>query len=165
MTKFKAMLAAGAVALALSSGAASAQGYYYGDDCHDENAHAGTIVGAIAGGIIGHQFGHGGGRTAATIGGVFLGGLAGNQIAGDMPCEDRRYAFRVYSDGFDGPIGQRYDWRNPRGDYGYFTPVREFEDEDGYVCRDFDEGVWRDGAWRERHGTACRERDGNWHFR
>jgi surface antigen len=152
-----------AAALTLIAGSASAQGYYYGDDCHADNAKTGTILGAIAGGVIGNQFGHGGGRAAATIGGVFLGGLAGNQIAGDMPCEDRRYAFRVYSDGFEGPIGQRYEWRNPHGDYGYFMPTREYEDGPT-VCRDFEEGVWRDGAWRVRQGTACRQEDGNWHF-
>jgi surface antigen len=161
--RLKTILAATTLALCLGSGAASAEGYYYGDDCHSDNAKTGTIVGAIAGGIIGNQFGRGGGRTAATIGGVFLGGLAGNQIAGDMPCEDRRYAFQVYSDGFNGPIGQRSEWRNPRGDYGYFTPTREYYDGDT-VCRDFEEGVWRGGAWHVRQGSACRQRDGNWHF-
>jgi surface antigen len=164
MSKLKAVVAAAAMALIAGTGAASAQGYYYGEDCHEQNATAGTIVGAIAGGIIGSQFGRGGGRAAATVGGVFLGGVAGNQIAGDMNCEDRRYAFRVYSDGFNGPVGQRYEWRNPRGDYGYFTPVREYQDGP-YLCRDFEEGVWRDGAWRVRNGTACRQDDGNWHFR
>jgi len=164
MSRMKATMFAAAVALSVSAGTASAQGYYYGEDCHDQNATTGTILGAIAGGVIGSRFGHGGGRAAATVGGVFLGGMAGNQIAGDMDCDDRRYAFRVYSDGFDGPIGQRYEWRNPRGDYGYFTPTREYQDGP-YLCRDFEEGVWRDGAWRIHTGTACRQDDGNWHFR
>ncbi|HTQ14978.1 MAG TPA: RT0821/Lpp0805 family surface protein [Rhizomicrobium sp.] len=158
-------LAAGALALTLGATAASAQGYDYGEDCHDQNARAGTVLGAIAGGVIGNQIGHGGGKTAATVGGVVLGGIAGNQIAGDMPCEDRRYAFAVYQEGFDGPIGQRYEWRNPRGNYGYFTPVREYEDSEGYTCRDFEEGVWRHGEWHIRTGTACREGDGRWYFR
>ena len=152
-----------AAALVLCSGAASAQAYYYGDDCHDQKA-AGTVLGAIAGGIVGNQFGRGGGKAAATVGGVFLGGVAGSTLASDMPCDDRRYAFRVYTDGFTGPVGRRYEWRNPNGDYGYFIPTREYQDG-AFVCRDFDESVYRKGRWHERQGSACRHKDGNWHFR
>jgi surface antigen len=158
------IFAAAALVLCSSAGAASAQGYYYGDDCRSENAAAGTVLGAIAGGIGGNRFGRGGGRAAATVGGVFLGGMAGNAIAGDMPCDDRRYAFRVYTDGFTGPVGRRYEWRNPNGDYGYFIPTREYQDGPT-VCRDFDESVYRRGRWHERQGSACRQHDGNWHFR
>lgn len=164
MSRTTKLLAAAAIALCASGGAASAQGYYYGEDCHDQNAATGTIVGAIAGGIIGNQFGRGGGRTAATAGGVILGGMAGNQIAGDMDCDDRREAFRVYYEGLDGPIGERHEWRRRGGRWGYFTPTREYYDGP-VLCRDFEEGVWRDEAWRIHTGTACRESDGNWHFR
>jgi surface antigen len=152
-----------ASALLFISGPTSAQGYYYGDDCRSQKA-AGTVLGAIAGGIIGNQFGRGGGKAVTTIGGVVLGGVAGNAIASDMPCDDRRYAFRVYTDGFVGPIGRRYEWRNPNGDYGYFIPTREYRDG-GYTCRDFDESAYRRGRWHERQGSACRREDGNWHFR
>jgi len=41
---------------------------------------AGAVVGGIAGGLLGNTVGQGGGRTAATIGGVVLGGLVGNEI-------------------------------------------------------------------------------------
>lgn len=158
----KSMLLA-AAALVMISSAASAQDYYYGNDCRNQRA-AGTVLGAIAGGIIGNQFGHGGGKAAATVGGVVLGGMAGNAIASDMPCDDRQYAFRVYRDGFDGPLGRRYEWRNPNGDYGYFIPTREFQDGP-YICRDFDESVYRNGRWHERQGTACRHENGGWYFR
>jgi surface antigen len=136
--------------------------YYYGDDCRAQNAGAGTIVGAIAGGLIGSQFGHGGGRAAATVGGVVLGGVVGNKIAGDMDCQDRQYAFRTYNQGLDGNIGQRYQWRDSRGHYGYFTPTREYRRHHRW-CRDFEEGVWRGGRWVVQTGTACRFDDG-WHF-
>jgi len=150
---FKRIAVAAAMALAASAGSASAQDYYYGDDCHDQNRAAGTVLGAIAGGIIGSRFGHGGGKVAATVGGVFIGG------------DDRHYAFKVYQQGFYGPIGQRYEWRNDaEGDYGYFTPLREYYDGP-YLCRDFDIQTWRHDAWHEHNGTACREDDGNWHFR
>jgi surface antigen len=161
--KFAGVVGASILLLGFTVSSAQAQGY--GDDCRNQNAATGTVLGAIAGGIIGNQFGHGGGRVAATVGGVVLGGVAGNAIASDIDCDDRPAAFRVYNQGFEGPIGQRYDWRDDRtGHYGYFIPVREFEDGP-YVCRDFREGVWRHDMWQEHTGTACREEDGEWHFR
>ena len=46
------------------------------------NAAAGTVLGAVAGGLLGNQIGHGGGRAAATILGAVGGGALGNRIAG-----------------------------------------------------------------------------------
>jgi outer membrane lipoprotein SlyB len=46
----------------------------------DNNNIAGTIIGGIAGGLIGHQIGGGSGQTAATIVGGVGGAVAGNQI-------------------------------------------------------------------------------------
>ncbi|MGH6959580.1 MAG: glycine zipper 2TM domain-containing protein, partial [Dongiaceae bacterium] len=40
----------------------------------------GTIGGAAAGGVIGHQFGKGRGKDAATVGGAILGAMAGREI-------------------------------------------------------------------------------------
>jgi uncharacterized protein YcfJ len=44
---------------------------------------AGTAIGAVAGGVIGHQVGSGRGNDAATVGGALLGGLLGHQIEKD----------------------------------------------------------------------------------
>ena len=41
---------------------------------------AGTVIGGIAGGVIGHQIGNGGGKTAATVIGTIGGAVVGNQI-------------------------------------------------------------------------------------
>jgi uncharacterized protein YcfJ len=41
---------------------------------------AGTVLGAIAGGVIGHQVGNGRGNDVATAAGAIGGGIAGNQI-------------------------------------------------------------------------------------
>ena len=46
----------------------------------DNNNIAGTIIGGIAGGLIGHQIGGGSGQTAAPIVGGVGGAVAGNQI-------------------------------------------------------------------------------------
>jgi surface antigen len=133
---------------------------YYEDNCRRGNTAAGTIFGALAGGLIGGAASHGNG--GAVIGGAVLGGLLGNAVAHDMPCEDHPYAFRVYSDGLNGDLGHRYSWRHGY-DYGYFTPVQEFR-RDGYVCRYWTETTYAHGRAYSRSGTACRQRDGNWRF-
>jgi len=40
----------------------------------------GAVGGAVVGGVIGHQFGGGTGKTLATAGGAVAGGIAGNEI-------------------------------------------------------------------------------------
>lgn len=49
-------------------------------EVRDHNRIAGTAIGAVAGGLIGHQIGGGKGKDLATIGGAVAGGYAGNQI-------------------------------------------------------------------------------------
>jgi surface antigen len=135
-------------------------GYYQQSDCHRGNAAAGTVFGALAGGLIGGAASHGNG--GAVVGGAILGGLLGNTISRDIDCDDQPAAFRVYSDGLNGDIGRRYDWRG-RNDYGYFTPTREFR-RGGLVCREFNETTYHGGRTFTRTGTACRQNDGNWRF-
>jgi uncharacterized protein YcfJ len=43
----------------------------------------GTVGGAVAGGVIGSQFGGGNGKTAATIGGAVAGGYIGHELTKD----------------------------------------------------------------------------------
>ena len=133
----------------------------YEQDCHRGNSAAGTIFGAIAGGLIGGAASHGNG--GAVAGGAILGGLLGNAVSQDIDCDDQPYAYRVYAGGLNGDLGRRYEWRHDRA-YGYFTPVREFRRGDT-VCRDFTETSYRaDGRSFTRSGTACRQVDGNWRF-
>jgi hypothetical protein len=53
----------------------------------------GTLGGAALGGLVGNQFGKGGGNVAATVGGVVVGGLVGNALGRDT---DDYYARRTY---------------------------------------------------------------------
>jgi uncharacterized protein YcfJ len=46
----------------------------------DDNQIAGTVIGAVAGGVIGHQVGGGRGRDLATVAGAVGGGIAGKKI-------------------------------------------------------------------------------------
>ncbi len=136
------------------------EGYYENNCRKDSNKVAGTLFGALAGGLIGGAASHGNG--GAVVGGAILGGLLGNAVSRDIPCEDHPYAFRAYATGLNGDLGRRYDWRH--GDnYGYFTPQREFN-RGGRVCRSWSETTYVRGRSYNRSGTACRYNDGNWHF-
>ena len=45
-----------------------------------QSSGAGAVIGGVAGGVIGHQIGSGRGNTVATIAGVGVGALAGNEV-------------------------------------------------------------------------------------
>ncbi|TCV95915.1 glycine zipper 2TM protein [Luteibacter rhizovicinus] len=49
-------------------------------DAKDQHQIAGTAIGAVAGGVLGHQVGGGKGKTLATVAGAVGGGYAGNRI-------------------------------------------------------------------------------------
>lgn len=131
-------------------------------DCHRENSATGTILGAIAGGLIGGFASHGSGL--ATVGGVIGGGVLGNVIGGDMDCDDQAQAYPVYVDSLNGAIGRPYEWhRGPN--HGTFTSTREFR-RDGRLCREFTTTTWRGGESHTRTGVACRDPrgDAGWRF-
>ncbi len=120
----------------------------------------GTVVGAVAGGLIGNQFGHGAGRALATAAGVVVGGMIGSQIGKDMDAEDRRYAieaeYRALED------DEEHRWRNAdSGHYGYIKPRRSYRRE-GLVCREYEHTVYIDNEPETMVGTACRQYDGTW---
>jgi uncharacterized protein YcfJ len=50
------------------------------DQPKDKHRIAGTAIGAVAGGLLGHQVGGGKGKTLATVGGAVAGGYAGNKV-------------------------------------------------------------------------------------
>jgi surface antigen len=147
-----------ATLIALAFGTSGA----FADECSGRDHTAGTVLGAIAGGVLGGAVSHGNG--GAVIGGALLGGLAGNAISRDMDCEDRPYAARTYDQSFRGPVGRRYSWsRGP--DRGYVVTNREYRGR-GELCRDFTQVVYRRGREFTRQGTACRPmRGGDWRFR
>jgi surface antigen len=147
-----------AAALVLGIGTSAAQA----DECSGRDHTAGTVLGAIAGGVLGGAVSHGNG--VAVVGGAILGGLAGNSLSRDMDCEDRPYAARSYHESFSGPIGRRHEWRHGR-DRGYVVSTREYW-RGNRICRDFTQVVWRNGRQHVREGTACRPRHGGgeWRF-
>jgi len=54
----------------------------------DEHRITGSVLGAVAGGVIGHQFGGGRGKDVATVVGALGGGYAGNQAQGALQNND-----------------------------------------------------------------------------
>ncbi|MFD1803173.1 glycine zipper 2TM domain-containing protein [Mixta tenebrionis] len=54
----------------------------------DENRIAGSVLGAVAGGVLGHQFGGGRGKDVATVAGALAGGYAGNRVQGNLQDRD-----------------------------------------------------------------------------
>jgi surface antigen len=146
---------AAVAALALCTTATGA----FADECRDNRA-AGTVLGAIAGGVLGGAISHGNG--GAVVGGVILGGIAGHEIASNIDCSDRPYAYRVYREALDGPVGERYEWEH-HGHHGYIVTHREYWRGD-HLCRDFTVVTWRHGDEYSRDGTACRYEGGEWHF-
>ena len=149
----KIALSTAAAALMLGLGATGA----LADDCHSDHA-TGTVLGAIAGGLIGSAASHGNG--GAVVGGAIVGGLAGNAISRDIDCDDRDYASRAYEDAFDGDVGRHYEWEGRHGGHGYIVVNRAYR-EDGHRCVDFTQVVWHHDDRREHDGTAC-HRHGNW---
>ena len=154
MKKTALMIAAAGLALGLGASSALA------DDCSGHDHAAGTVLGAIAGGVLGGAVSHGNG--GAVIGGALLGGLAGNAVSRDMDCSDRPYAARAYDDSFHGRVGERREWNNGPN-RGYVVTDREYR-RGPRLCRDFTQVVYRHGREFDRHGTACQRRNGEWEF-
>jgi surface antigen len=119
----------------------------------------GTVVGALAGGVVGNQFGHGPGRVAATVGGAALGGLLGGAFGAQLDEADRQAAYAAQTAALEN--GQRQAWRGPNGAYGYVEPGAEAQRAEGY-CREFTQKIYIGGRPQTGVGLACRQADGSW---
>jgi uncharacterized protein YcfJ len=61
------------------------------DSSGDNHRIAGTAIGAVAGGLLGHQVGGGKGKTLATVGGAVAGGYVGNKVQQNHQQKNARY--------------------------------------------------------------------------
>lgn len=127
------------------------------------NQDTGTVVGAVAGGVIGNQFGSGKGKVLATAVGVVAGGIIGSEIGRRMDEHDRRQAMEAEYRALEyGNDDQPTRWRNANsGHYGSVTPGRRYRYED-YDCREYAHTVYIDGRPETMRGKACRQPDGTW---
>lgn len=125
---------------------------------------AGTLGGAVVGGVLASEVGGGSGRLWATGAGVLLGALVGSEIGASLDRADMIYAERAVQTAHTAPIGETVSWNNPEsGHKGSVTPVR-----DGYsqvsksYCREYEQTVYIDGHEEVGYGTACQQPDGRW---
>jgi surface antigen len=124
----------------------------------------GTFLGAVAGGLIGSQFGGGTGeRIAAGLAGAAIGGMIGNRIGASMDDEDKRLAYDAQLQALEsGRSGRAVPWRNPdSGRYGSVVPGPAYQ-SNGLQCRPYTHTIYIDGQPQVARGSACRNPDGTW---
>lgn len=125
------------------------------------NEGTGTIVGALAGGVAGNQFGKGRGNVAATVGGAVIGGIIGNQIGHDMDERDRRMAAAAEYRALEyGQTGSATPWNNPSNRHSGQIVPGQYYSEGGQFCRPYTHTIYIDGAPADcaRHGLPGSKR-------
>jgi surface antigen len=119
----------------------------------------GMATGAVLGGVIGHQFGSGGGQTVATIGGAALGAFLGSRIGRKMDQDDQKKTAQALETSRE---DSATTWRNPDTGQTYsVTPTHTYQGAAG-PCRHFRTVTQIDGHEEVVQGTACRQPDGTW---
>ena len=124
---------------------------------------AGIGIGALAGGVVGNQFGKGDGKVLATALGAVVGGIVGSEIGKSLDDNDRRLAQEAEFASLErGQSGVGQPWRNPdSGHYGMVVPGKPYKRAE-QDCRDYTHTIYIDGKPQTMRGTACRNPDGTW---
>jgi surface antigen len=121
----------------------------------------GAVIGAIGGGLLGGQFGHGNGQLATTAIGVLGGALAGAYVGRELDQADRMAMDRTTQRAL--AQDRQVAWRNPdTGNSGAVTPLRSYRTQEGRACRDYERTIVVDGHAEPGYATACRNADGVW---
>jgi surface antigen len=119
----------------------------------------GMIIGAIAGGILGHQVGGGSGQVLATMVGTVAGAAIGGSIGRTMDDYDRMHASAALE---NVRTGVPSTWVNPDTGYNYrMTPTGTYDSGTG-PCREYTLDATIGGRTEQIYGTACRQPDGSW---
>ncbi|MEM7068259.1 MAG: glycine zipper 2TM domain-containing protein [Pseudomonadota bacterium] len=130
--------------------------------CSTKNENIGRVSGAVAGGLLGNQFGGGSGRVAATIIGALAGGVIGGNIGRELDNNSRQMALRAEYDALErGKSGQPVEWTGSNGVRGQVIPHQTYQ-VGSQNCRRYSQTVYIDGTTRRATGTACRNTDGSW---
>lgn len=124
---------------------------------------AGTVLGAVGGGLAGSTIGSGSGRLIAVGASTLLGAFIGKSVGESLDRADVNYANQAQAKAHTAPIGQQIAWSNPEsGHSGTITPRREGNDSAGNYCREYQQTVQVGGKTEQAYGTACRQADGSW---
>jgi len=124
----------------------------------------GTVVGAIAGGLLGSTIGKGSGKVIAIGIGAVLGGIVGSEVGKSLDRADRAHMHRTTQQSLESQrTGEPSTWSNPDNRHsGTVTPTRTYRRDSGENCREFQQTVTIDGRTERAYGTACRQSDGSW---
>ena len=132
-----------------------------------ENETAGTILGGVAGAVVGNQFGKGSGKTVATALGAIIGATAGRNIGKSLDATSQVRAGAAARQALDtAAVGESITWENPANASGpargSATVTRQGNDSGGRTCREFQQTVTIAGRQEQSYGTACRDQNGDW---
>ena len=121
---------------------------------------AGTITGAVAGGILGSTIGQGQGKILAIAAGSMAGAYIGNQVGKSMDDTDRMKMNQALE---ANSVGQPAYWKNHQTHATYrVTPVKDVTVKDNKYCREYQTVATINGEQQKMYGTACRQPDGSW---
>ena len=132
-----------------------------------ENETAGSILGGVAGAVVGNQFGKGDGKTAATAVGAVIGAMVGGNIGRSLDETSRQQAVAAAEDALEtADVGDSITWENPDNAggpaHGSTKVTRQGADSEGRTCREFRQTVTIGGREEQSYGTACRDDNGDW---
>ena len=125
---------------------------------------AGTVIGGVAGAVLGSQVGSGSGRIVATAIGTLAGAMIGSEIGKSLDRADQLAMAEAEEKAHKAPIGEKIVWSNPdSGHSGSVTPIRDGRNaQTNAYCREYQTTVLIDGEEQAAFGTACRQPDGSW---
>lgn len=124
------------------------------------NQDVGTMTGAVAGGLLGSQFGKGGGQMLAIGAGTLAGAYIGGNIGRSMDEVDRMKMNQALE--HNSP-GQPAYWTNPKTSTSYtVTPAQTVTYDGNPYCREYRTVANIAGKRQQIYGTACKQPDGTW---
>ncbi len=125
---------------------------------------AGTVVGGVAGAVLGSQVGKGSGQIIATAVGTLAGAMIGSEIGKSLDRADQLAMAEAERKAHAAPIVEKIVWNNPdSGHSGSVTPLRDGRNaQTNAYCREYQTTVVIDGREQSAFGTACQQPDGSW---
>ncbi len=125
---------------------------------------AGTVIGGVAGAVLGSQVGSGSGRLVATAIGTLAGAMIGSEIGKSLDRADQLAMAQAEQKAHTAPVGEKIVWNNPdSGNSGSVTPIRDGRNtQSNAYCREYQTTVVIDGREQSAYGTACQQPDGSW---
>lgn len=94
---------------------------------NSNGAAVGTVIGAVVGGLLGHQVGRGNGKTAATVAGAVGGGFAGHAIGERSGGGNGGYGWQVVVQLQNGQYATVTQRNPPQAQVGDYVMIRDNE--------------------------------------